>query len=342
MQGIDLTGLPEGFGATDVVYEKDGATYDSVTIKSATVGEYKATVTVSNGSSSGSASFVYTIDKREVTFTVNVSVTAGKRPSASNAMLVADKSLASGDTAVVDSLTLSSDYKDDLALGVYDLKDYVSGVTVRFNKNADCYSYKVVLGDLTVSPDKAPVIKEMTANYNTITVRFEKAGLYAYKVGSRGTWVSMSSESDTLIVVGLDSEKAYTIYVAYAGFTDVNTSSGVKTTADPGVLSQMITDILEDGLTLEEKEAYETILAYYEKIAEEDRPEIQSQYDALVAQFNALGDTTDGGGNGVDALVIAVCAVCLVLIVASISGVIVAAVLRKRRDRQALEGDDFI
>lgn len=342
VQGIDLTGLPEGFGATDVVYEKDGATYDPVTIKSATVGEYKATVTVSNGSSSGSASFVYTIDKREVTFTVNVSVTAGKRPSASNATLVADKSLASGDTAVVDSLTLSSDYKDDLALGVYDLKDYVSGVTVRFNKNADCYSYKVVLGDLTVSPDKAPVITEMTANYNTITVRFEKAGLYAYKVGSRGTWVSMSSESDTLIVVGLDSEKAYTIYVAYAGFTDVNTSSGVKTTADPGALSQMITDILEDGLTLEEKEAYEDILAYYEKIAEEDRPEIQSQYDALVAQFNALGDTTDGGGNGVDALVIAVCAVCLVLIVASISGVIVAAVLRKRRDRQALEGDDFI
>lgn len=342
VQGIDLTGLPEGFGATDVVYEKDGATYDPVTIKSATVGEYKATVTVSNGSSSGSASFVYTIDKREVTFTVNVSVTAGKRPSASNATLVADKSLASGDTAVVDSLTLSSDYKDDLALGVYDLKDYVSGVTVRFNKNADCYSYKVVLGDLTVSPDKAPVITEMTANYNTITVRFEKAGLYAYKVGSRGTWVSMSSESDTLIVVGLDSEKAYTIYVAYAGFTDVNTSSGVKTTADPGALSQMITDILEDGLTLEEKEAYENILAYYEKIAEEDRPEIQSQYDALVAQFNALGDTTDGGGNGVDALVIAVCAVCLVLIVASISGVIVAAVLRKRRDRQALEGDDFI
>ena len=342
VQGIDLTGLPEGFGATDVVYEKGGATYDPVTIKSATVGEYKATVTVSNGSSSGSASFVYTIDKREVTFTVNVSVTAGKRPSASNATLVADKSLASGDTAVVDSLTLSSDYKDDLALGVYDLKDYVSGVTVRFNKNADCYSYKVVLGDLTVSPDKAPVITEMTANYNTITVRFEKAGLYAYKVGSRGTWVSMSSESDTLIVVGLDSEKAYTIYVAYAGFTDVNTSSGVKTTADPGVLSQMITEILEDGLTLEEKEAYENILAYYEKIAEEDRPEIQSQYDALVAQFNALGDTTDGGGNGVDALVIAVCAVCLVLIVASISGVIVAAVLRKRRDRQALEGDDFI
>lgn len=342
VQGIDLTGLPEGFGATDVVYEKDGATYDSVTIKSAMVGEYKATVTVSNGSSSGSASFVYTIDKREVTFTVNVSVTAGKRPSASNATLVADKSLASGDTAVVDSLTLSSDYKDDLALGVYDLKDYVSGVTVRFNKNADCYSYKVVLGDLTVSPDKAPVITEMTANYNTITVRFEKAGLYAYKVGSRGTWVSMSSESDTLIVVGLDSEKAYTIYVAYAGFTDVNTSSSVKTTADPGALSQMITDILEDGLTLEEKEAYEDILAYYEKIAEEDRPEIQSQYDALVAQFNALGDTTDGGGNGVDALVIAVCAVCLVLIVASISGVIVAAVLRKRRDRQALEGDDFI
>ena len=342
VQGIDLTGLPEGFGATDVVYEKDGATYDPVTIKSATVGEYKATVTVSNGSSSGSASFVYTIDKREVTFTVNVSVTAGKRPSASNATLVADKSLASGDTAVVDSLTLSSDYKDDLAQGVYDLKDYVSGVTVRFNKNADCYSYKVVLGDLTVSPDKAPVITEITANYNTITVRFEKAGLYAYKVGSRGTWVSMSSESDTLIVVGLDSEKAYTIYVAYAGFTDVNTSSGVKTTADPGALSQMITDILEDGLTLEEKEAYENILAYYEKIAEEDRPEIQSQYDALVAQFNALGDTTDGGGNGVDALVIAVCAVCLVLIVASISGVIVAAVLRKRRDRQALEGDDFI
>lgn len=342
VQGIDLTGLPEGFGATDVVYEKDGATYDPVTIKSATVGEYKATVTVSNGSSSGSASFVYTIDKREVTFTVNVSVTAGKRPSASNATLVADKSLASGDTAVVDSMTFSSDYKDDLALGVYDLKDYVSGVTVRFNKNADCYSYKVVLGDLTVSPDKAPVITETTANYNTITVRFEKAGLYAYKVGSRGTWVSMSSESDTLIVVGLDSEKAYTIYVAYAGFTDVNTSSGVKTTADPGALSQMITDILEDGLTLEEKEAYENILAYYEKIAEEDRPEIQSQYDALVAQFNALGDTTDGGGNGVDALVIAVCAVCLVLIVASISGVIVAAVLRKRRDRQALEGDDFI
>lgn len=342
VQGIDLTGLPEGFGATDVVYEKDGATYDPVTIKSATVGEYKATVTVSNGSSSGSASFVYTIDKREVTFTVNVSVTAGKRPSASNATLVADKSLASGDTAVIDSLTLSSDYKDDLALGVYDLKDHVSGVTVKFNKNADCYSYKVVLGDLTVSPDKAPVIKEMTANYNTITVRFEKTGLYAYKVGSRGTWVSMSSESDTLIVVGLDSEKAYTIYVAYAGFTDVNTSSGVKTTADPGALSQMITDILEDGLTLEEKEAYETILAYYEKIAEEDRPEIQSEYDALVAQFNALGDTTDGGGNGVDALVIAVCAVCLVLIVASISGVIVAAVLRKRRDRQALEGDDFI
>lgn len=343
VQGIDLTGLHEGYGATGVVYEKDGNTYDSTTIKTATVGEYSVTVTVSNGSSSGSATFVYTITKRPVTFTVNLSAKAGVRPTAADATIVSDKALASGDTAKVGTLTLSANYKDDLAFGTYDLKDYVSGVTVSFNKNADCYDYKVVLGQLTVSPDKAPVVTEITANYNSATVKFEKEGLYAYRIGSRGSWVTMSSESDTLLIIGLEAQKSYTIYFAYAGFTGVTTSSGVTTSADPAVLSQMIDDILEGGLTAEKQEAYDSILAYYEKIADEDKPEIQGKYDALVAEFNALGNEPQGGDKGgVDALVITVCVICLVLIVASIAGVVVAAVAKKRRKREALEGDDFM
>ena len=341
VQGIDLTGLKEGFGATSVVYEKDGVTYDSSEIKSAPVGEYSVTVTVGNGSSSGSATFVYTITRREVTFTVNVSVTAGAKPTAADATIVSDKSLAGGDTVKVGALTLSADYKEDLAFGTYDLKDYVEGVTVSFNRNADCYDYAVVLGQLTVSPDKAPVVAEISANYNSATVRFEKEGLYAYRIGNRGNWVSMSSESDTLLLIGLDAEKSYTIYFAYAGFTDVTSRSSVDTTADPAVLSQMIDDILEGGLTAEKQEAYDSILAFYDKIADEDKPEIQSKYDSLVAQFNALGNEPEGG-DGVDAAVIAVCAGCLVLIVAAVAGVIVAAAAKKRRNKQTLEGDDFV
>ena len=77
----------------------------------------------------------------------------------------------------------------------------------------------------------------------------------------------------------------------------------------------------------------------FEILLHENNPE--KLYRRRIA-FDTPNFIFTDGGNGVDALVIAVCAVCLVLIVASISGVIVAAVLRKRRDRRALEGDDFI
>lgn len=343
VQGIDITGLPEGFGATSIVYVSGDKVFDMNTIKNATAGVYTATVTVSNGSSSGSATFTYTVEKRKVVFTANLSADAGVKPTTANVSLTSDIALAGTDRASVTALNFTDKYNESLAFGVYDMKDYVAGITVEFNQNADSYEYTVVLGKFTVSPTKAPDVVSVTANYNAAEIRFEKEGLYAYKIGTRGTWITMSSPSDTLIVTGLKAETNYTIYVAYAGFTSVNAVKSATTTADPNVLSQMIDSILEGGLTLEEQEAYDNILAYYDKIAEVDRPEIQTEYDALVAQFNALkndgGENTPGGEGEVDVLVIVVCSVCLLLIVVSISGVVVAAVRRKRRENEITRFD---
>ncbi len=336
VQGIDITGLPEGFGATSIVYTDGTTVYDMTTVKGAKVGTYDATVTVSNGSSSGSATFKYTVTKRSIVFTVSVNTTAGKKITASDVTLRSDKSLATGDTASVSAITFTNAYSEQLAFGTYDMADYVASVTVAFNRNADCYTYSVVMGDLVIAPSAAPEVASVSANYNTVTVKFATEGLYAYRVGSRGSWIEMSAPSDTLIVTGLKADTNYSVYVAYAGFTSVNGSQTVRTTADPAVLSEMIDSIMEGGLTVEKQEQYDSILAYYETIAEGDRAEIQAEYDALVAQFNALGK---GGGSGADVLVIVVCAICLVLIVASIAGVVVAAVMKKRRNDNMFRND---
>lgn len=195
------------------------------------------------------------------------------------------------------------------------------------------------MGTLTIAPDKAPEVESVTANYNTATVRFTQEGLYAYRVGIRGEWKSMSAESDTLIVPGLSAQTAYTIYIAYAGFTSVNSSQRVTTTADPGVLSTMIDEIREGGLTLDKKDEYDAIVEYYENIAESDRSLIQAEYDALVAQFNALDGNNTGGGD-VNGAVIAICVTCLVLVIASVAAVVVAAVYKKRKKAKAFEVDD--
>ena len=339
VQGIDITGLPDGYGATSIVYQGADASYDMTTIKNATVGEYSATVTVSNGSSSGSATFIYTVTRRPVTFTVNASVDYGVKLTAKNLSLSANSTLASGDTASVAGLQLKANYTQQLAFGIYDLGDYVQSVTVTFNRNADCYDYKILMGTLTIAPDKAPEVESVTANYNTATVRFTQEGLYAYRVGIRGEWKSMSAESDTLIVPGLSAQTAYTIYIAYAGFTSVNSSQRVTTTADPGVLSTMIDEIREGGLTLDKKDEYDAIVEYYENIAESDRSLIQAEYDALVAQFNALDGNNTGGGD-VNGAVIAICVTCLVLVIASVAAVVVAAVYKKRKKAKAFEVDD--
>lgn len=336
VQGIDITGLPEGFGATSIVYTDGTTVYDMTTVKGAKVGTYDATVTVSNGSSSGSATFKYTVTKRSIVFTVSVNTTAGKKITASDVTLRSDKSLATGDTASVSAITFTNAYSEQLAFGTYDMADYVASVTVAFNRNADCYTYSVVMGDLVIAPSAAPEVASVSANYNTVTVKFATEGLYAYRVGSRGSWIEMSAPSDTLIVTGLKADTNYSVYVAYAGFTSVNGSQAVRTTADPAVLSEMIDSIMEGGLTVEKQEQYDSILAYYETIAEGDRAEIQAEYDALVAQFNALGK---GGGSGADVLVIVVCSICLVLIVASIAGVVVAAVMKKRRNDNMFRND---
>lgn len=335
VQGIDITGLPEGFGATSIVYVNGDVTYDMNTVKNAVAGEYLATVTVSNGSSSGSATFRYTVTKRDIVFTVNMSGTSGKALTASDASLTSDISLASGDSASVSSVKFKDVYNKDLAFGVYNMADYVSEVEIKFSAHADCYNYRVVMGEMKLAPSAAPEVVSVTANYNTVTVTFKNEGVYAYRIGTRGNWISMSNASNTLIISGLKADSAYTIYFSYAGFTQVNTSSSAKTTADPSKILEMIDEILEGGLTLEKQEQYDSILAYYETIAESDRPEIQAEYDALVAQFNAISDGNGGNGGGtqggINAVVIAVCSVCAVLIVASIAGVIIAAVFRKRR-----------
>ena len=336
VQGIDITGLPEGFGAISIVYTDGDKVYDATTVKGATIGTYDATVTVSNGSSSGSATFKYTVTKRTIVFTVSISGTAGSKITTSNVTLKTDKSLATGDSASVTAIAFTDAYSEQLAFGTYDMADYVSSVTVAFNRNADCYEYSIVMGDFVLAPSAAPQVVEITANYNTVTVKFATEGLYAYRVGSRGNWIEMSTPSDTLIVTGLKADTNYTVNVAYAGFTSSSGSQSVRTTADPAVLSEMIDEIMEGGLSIEKQEQYDSILAYYETIAEADRAEIQAEYDALVAQFNALGE---GGGNGADMLVIIVCSVCLVLIVASIAGVVVAAVMRKRRDDNMFRND---
>lgn len=346
VQGIDITGLPEGYGAVSVVYTDGVDTYDSETIKTAKAGTYSATVTVSNASSTGSAVFTYTIEKMGVTFTVNASVAFGKKPTAADVKMGSDKALASGDTASVSEVTFTSAYNEKLAFGTYSMKDYFASVTVAFNRNADCYVYKIVMGTFTVTPSSAPEISEVGANYNTATVKLPTEGVYAYKIGVRGTWTTMSSASDTILVAGLNANTSYTVYVAYAGFTDSYSTKTFTTTADPAKLSEMIEEINEGGLTLEKQEQYDSILAYYETIAESDRAEIQAEYDALVAQFNALKENQGESGGEVspkpveiDAAVLAVCIVCIVLIVASVAGVIAAAIVRKRREKNALKSD---
>ena len=347
VQGIDITGLPEGYGATSIVYTNGTDVYDMSTIKNAKAGVYTATVTVSNVSSSGSATFTYTVEKLKVVFTASATVGFGVRPAAANVTIKANKNLASGDTAKVSSVTLKDGYSEQLAFGVYQMKDYFTSVNVEFNRNADCYEYTVEMGSFSVEPESAPVIKEIKTSYNTATIILEKEGVYAYRIGLRGSWVEMSNASDTIIVTGLSATSNYSIYVAYAGFTSKTSMKAVTTTADPDVLSQMISNIKEGGLSVEKQEAYDEILAYYENIAEEDRSEIQAEYDALVAQFNALlnGDNGSGEGNKdgeINAAVIAVCCVCGVLILASVAGVIVAAVIKKRKRNAVHDNDGFL
>lgn len=346
VQGIDITNLPEGYGATSIVYTDGTAVYDMSTIKNAKAGVYTATVTVSNVSSSGTATFTYTIEKLKVVFTVKATVGFGVRPTAANVTLTSNKNLASGDTAKASSVTLKDSYNEQLAFGVYQMKDYFDSVTIEFNRNADCYEYTVEMGSLSVEPESAPVIVEIKTGYNTATVKLDKEGVYAYRIGLRGSWVEISNASDTIIVTGLSATTNYSIYVAYAGFTSKTSMKAVTTTADPDVLSQMIADISEGGISVEKREEYEEILAYYEKISEEDRAEIQTEYDALVAQFNALING-DGGDNvnkdgGVNAAVIAVCCVCGVLILVSVAGVIAAAVIKKRKRNTVGDNDGFM
>lgn len=347
VQGIDITGLPEGYGATSIVYSDGNATYDSTTIKTAKAGVYSVTVTVSNSTSSGSATFNYTIEKRKIVFTASASVTTGKTPEASDVTVKADKNLASGDVASVSGIVLSSEYSDALAFGIYDMKDYFDSVTIAFNRNADCYEYTVEMGEFTVTPSKAPEIDEIRSNYNSATVKMKTSGLYAYRVGLRGTWVTLTSESDTIIVPGLKADTGYTIYVAYAGFTSVNSSKATTTTPDPNVLTQMIEDIREGGLSLDKKDEFDKILAYYETIAETDRPLIQDEYDELIAQFNALENGGDEDPEQPEKepevknlAVIIVSIVCLVIIVISIAGVIVAYIVKKRKANDEFRHDD--
>ncbi len=347
VQGIDITGLPEGYGATSIVYSDGNATYDSTTIKTAKAGVYSVTVTVSNSTSSGSATFNYTIEKRKIVFTASASVTMGKTPEASDVTVKADKNLASGDVASVSGIVLSSEYSDALAFGIYDMKDYFDSVTIAFNRNADCYEYTVEMGEFTVTPSKAPEIDEIRSNYNSATVKMKTSGLYAYRVGLRGTWVTLTSESDTIIVPGLKADTGYTIYVAYAGFTSVNSSKATTTTPDPNVLTQMIEDIREGGLSLDKKDEFDKILAYYETIAETDRPLIQDEYDELIAQFNALENGGDEDPEQPEKepevknlAVIIVSIVCLVIIVISIAGVIVAYIVKKRKANDEFRHDD--
>ncbi len=347
VQGIDITGLPEGYGATSIVYSDGKATYDSTTIKTAKAGVYSVTVTVSNSTSSGSATFNYTIEKRKIVFTASASVTTGKTPEASDVTVKADKNLASGDVASVSGIVLSSEYSDALAFGIYDMKDYFDSVTIAFNRNADCYEYTVEMGEFTVTPSKAPEIDEIRSNYNSATVKMKTSGLYAYRVGLRGTWVTLTSESDTIIVPGLKADTGYTIYVAYAGFTSVNSSKATTTTPDPNVLTQMIEDIREGGLSLDKKDEFDKILAYYETIAETDRPLIQDEYDELIAQFNALENGGDEDPEQPEKepevknlAVIIVSIVCLVIIVISIAGVIVAYIVKKRKANDEFRHDD--
>ena len=227
------------------------------------------------------------------------------------------------------------------------MKDYFDSVTIAFNRNADCYEYTVEMGEFTVTPSKAPEIDEIRSNYNSATVKMKTSGLYAYRVGLRGTWVTLTSESDTIIVPGLKADTGYTIYVAYAGFTSVNSSKATTTTPDPNVLTQMIEDIREGGLSLDKKDEFDKILAYYETIAETDRPLIQNEYDELIAQFNALENGGDEDPEQPEKepevknlAVIIVSIVCLVIIVISIAGVIVAYIVKKRKANNEFKHDD--
>ncbi len=335
VQGIDITGLPEGFGAVSIEYRAGDVVYDMTTVRNATVGEYSATVTVSNGSSTGSATFTYTVTKREIVFTVSVSGTAGTKPTVSNVTLVSDKALASGDTAKVTGITFNSAYSQDMSFGVYKLSDYVSAVEIAFNAHGDCYDYRIETGDLRLVPAGAPVVADTVVNHNTVTLTFAEEAVYAYRIGSRGTWVETSNASDTMIVSGLNANTTYSIYVAYAGFTSVNSFKSVTTTSDPDTILTMIDEIMEGGLTIDKQAQYESILAYYEGIAESDRAEIQAEYDALVSQFEALkngGSETPGDeGDGSRAAVIAVSVICGLLVLGAIAGVIAAVVVKKRK-----------
>lgn len=326
VKGLDISGVPAQYNVT-VTYEKDGKTYDSDTIKRVGVGEYTANVTVSDGVSQGQATFLLTVTKLTVNIKVDISATFGKLPVAKDVILTATPSLPNGDTVTVNEMVLSS-YPTDLAVGYYKVKDYVVSVTLGFT-NAENYEYTVEYGTLTVNPQNAPVIKESGSTYNTITLKMDKADVYAYRLGTKGEWIYVSGVTDTIKIEGLEADTAYTVQIAYGVFTSKYVSSRISTTYDPNVLKTRIEELLEGGLTEDETAQYEELSGIYNKqIAEADKEIVKDKYEEMVNAFLNLGKGGDEGGLGV--LEIVVITLSAVVAFAAIVAVIVVFIIKKK------------
>lgn len=334
VKGIDLSRVPDIYMIA-IEYSQGDKQYTLQEIAKQGVGEYSAKVTLSDGSSQGSAVFVYSVTKLDIEVTASISVVYGKTPTKDNVVLKVSPSLPNGDRIYTQTLAMNDKYTSELAIGHYLAKDYVQNITVSFTNDAN-YNATVKLDTITVNPSGAPEIVEAKANYNSITLKFAKADYYAYKIGNAKEWTIVDGNmSDTLKIEGLEANKSYTITVAYTLFKDVTTRKAISTTYSPEVLKQKIEDIMQGGITAEEVEEYNNILELFAKVAEEDKQLIQNAYEEMVKAFETAQTpqtpTEPESKLGTGAIVAIVCsAVAVVAIIA----VAVVLVVKKKKSKQ--------
>lgn len=334
VKGIDLSRVPDIYEVT-IEYGQGDKQYTLQEIAKQGVGEYSAKVTLSDGSSQGSAVFVYSVTKLDIEVTANISVAYGNTPTKDNVVLKVSPSLPNGDRIYTQSLVMNDKYTSGLAIGHYLAKDYVQGITVSFTNDAN-YNATVKLDTFTVNPSGVPEIVEAKANYNSITFKFAKADYYAYKIGNAKEWTIVDGNiSDTLTIEGLEADKSYTITIAYALFKDVTTRKAISTTYSPEVLKQKIEAIMQGGITADEVEEYNNILELYAKVADEDKAIVQDAYEEMIKAYetaqNPQPPTEPENKLGTGAIVAIVCA-CVAFV--AIVAVVVVVIIKKKKNKK--------
>lgn len=334
--GLDLSGVPKDY-ATSVTYTDGTNTYDQTTVGNAKAGTYEATLTVNNGQVQGSATFVYTVNKLKVKVTANASTKFGVAPVKEGVSLSTNITLPNNDKVSLDSVVVKDGYDTSLQIGYYEMSKYFDSFTVVFANGNDNYDIELVMGNLAVMPEKTPEIQSATSNYNSITITLKAEGVYAYKTNYDAQWSFTTQATNVIVIENVDANKNYTVYVAYAEFTQEASEKNISTTYSPYELQKQIKALLDKGLTQEDKAEYDRLIALYEKVADVDKELVKSDYDELVNAYNNLTNPDKNGLTKSETVLIIIVSIAFV---GAMAGLIMVIVRKKKKNNQNAQSQE--